>query len=38
MQGGVGGVVRHTLETADILVDFYSGFRKYGQGGCKSKS
>ena len=36
MQGGVGGVVRHPLETAGI--DFYSGFRKIGQGGCKSKS
>ena len=29
--GGVGGVVRHPLETAGI--DFYSGFRKNGQGG-----
>ena len=34
-QGGVGGVVRHPLETAGI--DFYGGFRKNGQGGCKSK-
>ena len=35
-QGGVGGVVRHPLETAGI--DFYSGFRKNGHGGCKWKS
>ena len=29
--GGGGGFVRHPLETAGI--DFYSGFRKNGQGG-----
>ena len=32
-QGGVGGVVRHPLDTAGI--DFYSGFRKNDQGGVQ---